>query len=237
MSKQMRSYDASVRYAANRLGITPEAYENTRAEGLKWCHRCKSWLPPTAFNKCAARPDGLQTRCRVCDRTLAANRAPVRRASNSTPRRKVGIRPRKYAIRNEALYNVWKTMLHRCNNPKRSKYKDYGGRGIVVCDEWGDFDAFGQWALASEYAEGLQIDRIDNDQGYSPSNCHFVTPSANSRNRRNNKYLTIDGATKCVAEWCESIDVSDYTIYYWIRTHGREYAEVRLGEVIHARAS
>lgn len=128
------------------------------------------------------------------------------------------------------LYEVWVTMKSRCENPNRKKYKDYGARGIKVCDEWQDAEAFCKWALSNGYKEGMQIDRRDNDGNYEPSNCHWVTPKNNSRNRRNTVYLTIGNETKCVAEWCESVDISPFTIYWWIKEKGKEYAEQRVKE-------
>lgn len=130
------------------------------------------------------------------------------------------------------LYNLWTTMKSRCENPNRHKYGSYGGRGIIVCSEWHDAGKFAEWAFTNGYKEGLQIDRIDNDGNYEPANCRWVTPKINSRNRRNTKYLTIRSETKSVAEWCETVKVSEFTIYWWYRQHGREYAEVRLSEVI-----
>lgn len=134
--------------------------------------------------------------------------------------------------RNSRLYSIWKTMIHRCENPKRVKYKDYGGRGIAVCSEWHDPNTFMDWAENNGYKDGLQLDRINNNGNYEPSNCRWVSPRENSRNRRNTKYLTIGGETKCVAEWCENIDVSEFTVYWWIRDKGREYAEQRISEYI-----
>ena len=133
--------------------------------------------------------------------------------------------------RNERLYNVWKTMLHRCNNPKRQKYKDYGGRGIEVCTEWNDPNCFMDWAEMNGYTSGLQLDRIDNNGNYCPENCRWVTPKENSRNRRNTVYLTVNGASKSVAEWCEMLHVSQYTVYWWVKKKGKDYAKQRLSEI------
>lgn len=134
--------------------------------------------------------------------------------------------------RNSRLYSIWRTMIHRCENPKREKYKDYGGRGITVCPEWHDPNVFMDWAESNGYKDGLQLDRIDNNKNYEPSNCRWVTPKENSRNRRNTKFLTVNGETKCVAEWCESIDISEFTVYWWIREKGKEYAEKRISEYL-----
>ena len=77
----------------------------------------------------------------------------------------------------------------------------------------------------------MQLDRKDNNKGYSPDNCRFVTPKVNSRNKRNTKLLTINGETKSVAEWCENISISPFTVYWWIREKGKDYAEQRLSEI------
>ena len=130
------------------------------------------------------------------------------------------------------LFNIWQTMKSRCENPNREKYKDYGGRGIKVCEEWHDAEVFCKWALANGYNGGLQIDRIDNDGNYEPSNCRWVTPKENSRNRRNTVCLTVNDETRCVAEWSEITNISSYTIYWCIKKKGQEYAEQRIGEKI-----
>ena len=132
------------------------------------------------------------------------------------------------------LHALWSGMKTRCTNQNRAKYKDYGARGISVCQEWQNAENFIEWALNNGYQEGLQIDRIDNNGNYQPDNCRFVTPMENSRNRRNTKLLTLFGETKCVAEWCETVPISAFTVYWWIREKGREYAEQRTSEAIAA---
>ena len=132
---------------------------------------------------------------------------------------------------NKNLFNLWQTMKTRCENPKRKNYDRYGGRGITVCEEWHEAKNFVEWALNNGYKKGLQLDRIDNNKGYSPDNCKFVTPTENCRNRRNTKFLTIRGVTKCVAEWCEEKRISQFTVYWWIREKGITYAEQRLSEI------
>jgi hypothetical protein len=76
-------------------------------------------------------------------------------------------------------------MKQRCHNPKNSRYQDYGGRGITVCDEWlNSFTSFYDWSIANGYRDDLSIDRIDNDKGYSPDNCRWATVLEQNRNKR-----------------------------------------------------
>jgi len=106
-----------------------------------------------------------------------------------------------------SVYWTWHNMLQRCENPNNKRYKDYGGRGITVCDEWHDPQIFISWALASGWEKGLALDRIDNNGNYKPDNCRFVTPKENSRNKRNNHLITFDGKTQTMAQWAEEVNI------------------------------
>lgn len=75
-------------------------------------------------------------------------------------------------------------MRTRCNNPNTPGHINYGARGISVCTEWADFTVFRDWAISNGYADGLSIDRKDNDVGYSPDNCRWATSETQSQNRR-----------------------------------------------------
>ncbi len=83
------------------------------------------------------------------------------------------------------LYGVWRGIKQRCYYPKHDSFKNYGARGITMCNEWRDsFKEFFEWSIKNGYAENLEIDRIDNDSGYSPENCRYITKSENCKNRR-----------------------------------------------------
>lgn len=106
------------------------------------------------------------------------------------------------------LHTAWKNMLARCENPHCPGYEGYGGRGITVCDEWHAFYPFYSWSLLNGYADDLTIDRIDNNKGYSPDNCRWVSQKRNSRNRRNNRVITFNGESLCMAEWAERLGIT-----------------------------
>jgi len=84
----------------------------------------------------------------------------------------------KHGMSRAPIYRVWAAMITRCSDPKYKKYKYYGGRGITVCDRWLRFENF--YEDMGERPSGLQIDRIDNDKGYSPDNCRWVTAKENN---------------------------------------------------------
>lgn len=103
-------------------------------------------------------------------------------------------------------------MKRRCYNPEEKFYKDYGGRGIKICDEWMDkkegHSNFQKWAVENGWEEGRSIDRIDVNGNYEPSNCRWATPEEQANNRRNNNYITINGVTKTTSEWARQIGIS-----------------------------
>ena len=102
------------------------------------------------------------------------------------------------------LRSIWSTIRKRTANPKNKDYPHYGARGIRMCPEWEeDFEAFYEWAMSHGYRDGLTIDRMNNNKGYEPGNVHWISRKAQARNRTTNTYLTVDGKTKTMVEWCE----------------------------------
>lgn len=111
------------------------------------------------------------------------------------------------------LYNVWRSMNRRCHDTNYRQYIGYGARGITVCDEWREnFESFVIWAKANNYQKGLQIDRIDNDGGYYPENCRFVSAMQNANNRGDNVKYSANNETKTLSEWARYCGITPAAI-------------------------
>ena len=92
-----------------------------------------------------------------------------------------------HGLSRHPLYFVWKNMIRRCSIPTANRYERYGGRGIAVCQEWENISPFVSWAEKNGWEPGLQLNRINNDENYSPLNCNFVSVKENTRNRKSTK--------------------------------------------------
>ena len=113
------------------------------------------------------------------------------------------------------LYKVWVNMKQRCYNLKNDNYYLYGGRGITICEEWrSSFDNFEKWALINGYDENAPkgkctIDRIDNNKGYSPENCRWVTIGKNLNNKGTCLMFSYGDKRQSLADWARELDL-DY---------------------------
>lgn len=119
------------------------------------------------------------------------------------------------------IYYAYRNMLNRCNNPKADMFYLYGERGIKVCNEWQDkehgFENFLSWSESHGYEEGLSIDRINNDKGYSPDNCRWVSKLEQANNKRTNKYLRINGIVDTVGNHSRRFNVSYWNLLHYAK--------------------
>lgn len=112
------------------------------------------------------------------------------------------------------LHSIWRDMLKRCNPANNAMaIERYAARGIRVCDEWQAYPPFKAWALANGYSDNLSIERQDIDGPYSPENCRWATKKEQSRNRSTSRWITVDGETKCLAEWLEQTGTGPSAFY------------------------
>ncbi len=114
-------------------------------------------------------------------------------------------------------YASWYGMHSRCSNPKTDRYKDYGGRGVRVCERWKDFLTF-LADMGPKPSPEHTLDRFpDNDGNYEPGNCRWATPAEQGRNRRDNCYLTCQGRTMTMTDWAAELGITPATL--WCRLH------------------
>lgn len=115
-------------------------------------------------------------------------------------------------------YSCWANMWSRCTNTNVPAYKNYGARGITVCEAWRSFEQFLE--DMGECPPGHEIDRLNNDDGYFPSNCRWVLPKTNSINKRNNIVVTYQGRTQVLSVWCEELQLPYKSTWRRIAQYG-----------------
>ena len=121
---------------------------------------------------------------------------------------------KKHGGRNERLYRIWRSMKERCFCETSKDYNNWGGRGIVVCDEWkDDYAEFRNWALANGYEDDLTIDRIDVDGNYCPQNCRWVDWRTQSSNRQTTMRFAVNGEIKTLPELADEYGIKYTTLY------------------------
>lgn len=115
------------------------------------------------------------------------------------------------------LYHIWAGMKARCYSEKNPRYKYYGARGIVMCDEWkDDFTVFRDWATQNGYKDTLSIDRINNDGIYSPYNCRWTNQKTQSNNSRKNVIIEYNGESHTLSEWADLAGIPYKSFWYRI---------------------
>ena len=140
----------------------------TKHRQWKWMCRCDCGVEKPVTSQDLRRGDTLSCGC--------LNREINSKRSKGNQYGKI------HGLSYHPLRSIRKSMIHRCYNENNPYYKNYGGRGIKVCEEWlNDLLAFFEWAIRNGWKKGLSIDRIDNDGDYTPENCQFITISENSR--------------------------------------------------------
>lgn len=130
---------------------------------------------------------------------------------------------RKHGLYEDRAYWVWTKVKSRCYNPKSREYKNYGGRGIKMCDEWLDPEKFIQWCYANGYDKDAPkgqctLDRIDVNGNYEPGNCRFITNLAQQNNRRDCIKVEYHGEVHTIAEWARIFDIPYTTMAQIIKS-------------------
>lgn len=113
-------------------------------------------------------------------------------------------------------YHVWRQAKIRCTDPSNKSYKNYGGRGIWMCNDW--LNSFARFYRdMGPRPEGMSLERIDNNGPYSPRNCRWATGIEQCANTRINKFLTLDGRSQTYAQWARELGLSYQTLHSRIK--------------------
>lgn len=132
----------------------------------------------------------------------------------------VGRKHKMHGLRKHPLYKRWINIKTRCYNENRSDYKYYGGKGIIMCDEWkNDFMSFYDWSMENGYFDELTIDRIDVNGNYDPDNCRWVDTKTQLNNMSSNKNIEYDGKTQTISEWSEELNMKYSSLYGRLESH------------------
>ncbi len=160
-------------------------------------------------------------RCRYCGKEVDMRIISAERTKRCRHTNKFGV---DFAnMNNLRLKKILYDMLDRCTNPANLDFKNYGAKGINVCEEWtNNPELFERWALENGYANNLTIDRIDWDKGYSPENCRWVTREDNARYKPTTNYITVGDRTMSGREWSKFLNVGTNRINRIMRNYGED---------------
>lgn len=122
----------------------------------------------------------------------------------------------RHGKRHSKVYNTWQHILNRCRNKRAKAYKNYGGRGIVVCDRWLVFVNF-YADMGDPPTATHSIERVNNDKGYSPDNCKWATRDEQANNTRRSRKVTLNGRTQTVVQWERELNIPRNRIYNRLR--------------------
>lgn len=138
----------------------------------------------------------------------------------------IGKASKKHGKTNTRIYQTWCNIKARCYNSANTYYYNYGGRGIIMCDEWkNNFENFYEWGINNGYSDNLTIDRIDVNGNYEPNNCRWTTREIQNKNTRRTRKITINNETHCLSEWCNIYKINKGTVLSRILRNG--WDEVR----------
>lgn len=133
--------------------------------------------------------------------------------SNSVSKLDTNFRNTKHNKSHTKLYRKWQSMKNRCYRKNDPRYKNYGGRGIKICEAWlSDFMSFYNWAINNGYQENLSIDRINNDGNYEPSNCRWATNEEQHNNTTRNVYIVYNNKSQTMKQWSKELNINYSTI-------------------------
>lgn len=183
----------------NRLTVI--AFERVRHEhstSIRWIVRCDCGTLKSVSPYRVLSGNTKSCGCLKSENTIAYNR----------------VAKKKHGGRRDRLYYIWRGMKQRCFCETNKEYPTWGGRGIVVCDEWkDDYASFRDWSLNNGYADDLTIDRIDVNGNYCPQNCRWVDWKTQAANRRDTMHFVVNGEDKTLSQLSDEYGIKYTTLY------------------------
>ena len=189
---------ARLELAGQRFGYLTVIERSHQDRWRAWIWKCQCDCAAVVFVLGATLKAGNTSSCQPC----AVQRIAAKNTTHGHAR--------------TPLYQRWRSMLGRTGNPNDPAYHNYGGRGIDVCPEWHQFEAFLR-DMGPTFKPELTLDRIDVNRGYSPDNCRWITLQEQQFNKRTNHTVTWRGETKTVTEWAAEIGINANTLIYRLR--------------------
>lgn len=122
----------------------------------------------------------------------------------------------RHGMTKSPMWNLYFSIRQRCNDPNSKSYIWYGARGIKC--EWKSFQDF--YNDMGERPEGMTIERINSNDNYGPANCRWATPAEQARNTSQNHWLTFDGRTQCLTDWCQELGIKKTTLTMRLSEYG-----------------
>ena len=120
---------------------------------------------------------------------------------------------KRHHLSKSRIYGILCSMKKRCYNKNCTAYKDYGNRGIRICDEWkNDFLTFYNWAIGHGYSDGLTIERIDVNGNYEPNNCKWIPKGEQNRNTTRNVYIEYNNKKQLISDWSRDLGIPSNTL-------------------------
>lgn len=120
----------------------------------------------------------------------------------------------RHGMTNTRIHRIWYQIICRTKYKGSTSYKNYGARGITVCEKWKTFENFYNWAMSHGYTDELTIERIDVNGNYCPDNCKWATYKEQANNMRNNRFVEYNGEKKTLSQWAEYAGIPYRTFYY-----------------------
>jgi hypothetical protein len=118
--------------------------------------------------------------------------------------------PRKHGMFGTKIYGSWGSMIQRCTDTNHPYFKNYGGKGVTVCDKWRNFEGFYE-DMKDGHADDLMLDRKENDKGYYKENCRWASRKEQANNMTTNRIINVDGKDMTLAQACELLNIN-YTL-------------------------